>query len=666
MRCPVFSLSFSFYPQRLTRSTASLPGHGGKDADEGETTLRVGSSAVLGPWRHLLLEGELDVLARADGDGGAGQGQGQGSTTDREAVVGSSSPSSVGRLPSRDRRAAAGWVNGVGGALLGSRADLDLDPDEEERLADEWGLSDVLSNAGSEEALAVLRRDYLGANVPRATRSEVGVLVGRRARDEEGDGDVEVLETKSMPDLDRPRTVSFADAVLESLEQRLSGAPMLPPRPRSTISGGDDDAGTTGTRVKILERTATQRMRARTRSLGPLARATGLSGDGSVGEVPSGRSGIASRDSLFQRPSSVYTTRTASVGALDAAALARPSMDGLSLAPSRLSLAFPSGPAVGAADDAPLPARPATSLSLVAPSIAPSAYTSRFDPLVIAAHRAELAKDRPKFANPDGGKPPRVVLMPAPLAGRVASPPRRMRREGPDLEENEEAREAAEKEDGDGEGEGREDEVVPEGLREPLHPAGALYGRSLMDVIAERKAILKAQQRAYVPGSDGRKSMFEMGAAALDRQTPAAQHDEGDEENVPLALVPGGGGAGGARQARAPAARVKSTLSIFGPDLVYQRELAQMRELEETERAEREAREREEEAKRVRKEARRRKGKLRKGGRRKRRNEDALQDGALRPQEAVEWQPEAAVAAEEPVELAACASVFASSFRVCC
>ncbi|BGP21332.1 hypothetical protein JCM10295v2_000206 [Rhodotorula toruloides] len=529
---------------------------------------------------------------------------------------------------------------------------FDLSMEEEQRLTDEWGLSEVLSNAAESEYL--LRTGRGLARFPSTTRSEAGI-VGRvdgrgEAEDRSGEADenVEVLETKSMPDLDRPRTVSFADAVLEGLEQRLRHAP--PPRALSTRS--NDDSSSTGTRIKILERTATQRLRARTQSLGPsqagmasLPSLSNLSGDGSVGDLSSGRGGIAARDSLFQRPTSVHTTRTRSIDAPDA----RPSMDGLSVVTSRLSLALP--------PDSVDPARPPTpsatdALSAPRPSNSLSTYTSRFDPLVIAAHRTELAKDRPRFANPDAGRPPKVVLMPAPLAGREESLSRREWREGSDSASEGEAVEGGREAEREEEDEEEEAEEVPEGLKEPLHPAGALYGRSLMDVIAERKAILKAQQRAYVPGSDGRKSMLEWndsaaGKDAFERLGPAGR----DEENLPLALVPGGQAALAAKKARA--AKVQSTMSIFGPDLVYQREIAQMRELEEVERAEREEREKQEEERRVSEEARRRKGKLRKGGKRKKGHEGGTGEAAPRVQEAVEWQPETVVVAEEePVEFA--------------
>ncbi|KAL7337903.1 hypothetical protein BJY59DRAFT_702864, partial [Rhodotorula toruloides] len=599
----------------------------------------VGGSAVLQPWRHLLHAEEPSVrVGDAEGEERGGAFEGVGMREDEEGAMrsfGLSTDEQGARsTPSFDlEREMSFRTSSLDFNSLPPHPRLDLSTEEEERLADEWGLSEVMSNVGSEDALRVeLAGGAALARFPSTTRSEAGILTTvQRApqKDAEQEEDVEVLETKSMPDLDRPRTISFADAVLEGLEQRLRNAP--PPRASSTTSG--DETSSTGTRVKILERTATQRMRARTTSLGPhagmasLPSLSNLAGDGSVGDISSGRGGIATRDSLFQRPTSVYTTRASSIDALNpTSAAARPSIDALSLVPSRLSFALPSDPPSAAPD----PPRPSTSLST---------YTSRFDPLVIAAHRAQLAKDRPKFSNEEAGRPPRVVVMPAPLAGRARSPPgRKGWREGPDSGSESDDAEAEEEQE-------EEEEEVPEGLKDPLHPAGALYGRSLMDVIAERKAILKAQQRAYVPGSDGRKSMFEW------KDGPVTGRQEEEVENVPLALVPGGQAALAAAAAKNQA-RATKVKSIFGPDLVYQRELAQMRELEEAERAEREERERVEEERRLREEARRRKGKLRKGGRGKK-GEQAVREAAPRVQDAVEWQPETDVAEEEPVEVAA-------------
>lgn len=219
----------------------------------------------------------------------------------------------------------------------------------------------------------------------------------------------------------------------------------------------------------------------------------------------------------------------------------------------------------------------------------PSVFTSQFDPNIIRQQREKQLAERPNFTNPEAGKPPNVILMPAPLAGQRPQPPKKPRKEGPSGDSSEEV----EEED--------EEELEEE---KPQRPAGALYGRSLMDIMAERKALLKAQQRAYVPGSDGRRGMMDWKDSPAAQESLAAQGalaklegrgnaedtDEVEEE-VPLALLPAGGAT--RRKPKTDAiTKSRSGLSIFGPDMLYQRELAAARKLEEEERLEREESER--------------------------------------------------------------------------
>ncbi|GAA6002644.1 hypothetical protein JCM10207_007608 [Rhodosporidiobolus poonsookiae] len=552
------------------------------------------------------------------------------------------------------------WSVGAGrkeGANAPPPPPLDLNPEEEERLADEWGLSQAMSavESSAEGPTSPTSPGFDMAGVglrhfPTATAtSEAGLLNQERKlealAEAAAEEDVELLETKSMPDLDRPRTVSFADSVLLGLDQRLMekvAVNALVGSARSDVqpftAQNDDEPSVP--RIKIIERTATQRKagRLRTQSLG-----TSLG----IGTLPvladitsaidsssntSGGVGIASRDSLFAGPRartasaigstanrmSAYSSRELST----AARSRRGSFDALSAveeAGSRLSIAIPPSRPSTSAPRSPISPSSPTPPTPIEPSTA--GFTSRFDPAVIAAQRAEVLKERPNFANPDAGRPPRVVLMPAPLAGRPPSPVRKKVVEGPnssDEDEDEEDKEEEEEEEDD----------------KPKRAAGQLYGRSLMDVIAERKAVQKGRQKAYNPVDEGRRPMTEwrddsalsLSASASATQDALAQLEgrgggaaDGDDD-VPLALVP----AGGAEQRKQDLARIaksKSTASVFGPDLIYQRELALAKEFEAEERAERERVEAIERAKaeklRVKEEKRRSRGVLKKGDRRK-------------------------------------------------
>ncbi|GAA5986685.1 hypothetical protein JCM11641_001362 [Rhodosporidiobolus odoratus] len=547
---------------------------------------------------------------------------------------------------------------------------LQLDPEEEERLADEWGLSKALSTveddiAAGSSAFATPAQAWELDNLagiglrrfPTATAmSEAGLLDQERKAEALAEAaageDMEILETKSMPDLDRPRSVSFADAVLTGLDLKLEERAAI--KAMRGVAEEEDEAQSEGgfPRIKIIERSPTERrLRARAQSVGPELGLSALPTFSDLAAVASGPSstgmsgGIASRDSLFLSPSaraqsSVGTLSGRRNSTFSAQGSRRGSFDALSAidAPeSRLSIAIPSGfssgprspisPTSPASPNSAFPPRPSTSLSCTTTPIEPSTpgFTSRFDPMVIAAQRAELLKDRPQFQNEDGGKPPKVVLMPAPLAGRPPSPIRKERKEGPNSEGEDEEEEEEEEEP-----EEQEDD-------KPQRPAGALYGRSLMDVIAERKAVQKGKSRAYVPGTDGRRSMFDWketspaAAEALARLEGQGGElcTEEKEDDVPLALVPAGGAhrkqqieEDSHQKQLARIAKSKSHVSIFGPDLIYQRELAAAKEVEDEERRERE---RMEEVERAKEEKRRRKEEKRKSkGKLRRKSQGAL------------------------------------------
>ncbi|GAA5925122.1 hypothetical protein JCM3775_006372 [Rhodotorula graminis] len=659
-----------------------------------DPSLPILSSAVLQPFRHLLdrpapsppsLSGSFELVDAPDApEGRVLPGQYAAPTDAALSDAGS---------PLARRASLAGSAVWSAHGFDAPPEPLELSADEEERLASEWGLDEALSNAASDDGAgrrrgssAVLEPTASAFGVSRAFSAGAAAAAssgtfgaarrhgpGAGLDDEEDDDALEVLETRSMPDaLNHGRPLSFAESILDGVEQRLAAstsghASSTSPLVSVEAAGAATSEGeSSAPRIKILERTPTQRrrlgQRLRTQSLGPAAGMSSLpsladlSGDGSVGDIETlssaGRSGLAVRDSLFLGPALSGLSRQGSAASprlstamsssrgstdLDRASSFRPD--------SRLSLAIPPSRSDELAhpDD-----RPSTSPTL---SRASPGFTSRFDPLVIAAQRAELAKERPAFSNPDAGKPPQVVLLPAPLAGRPPSPPRRERVEGPEPEglsdgDDEEDDPAQLEEDGDGED---EFEDAP-GLRKPLHPAGALYGRSLMDVMAERRAQLKAQQRAFVPGSDGRRAMFEWQASSPAPPSDAVAVEQEQVDDVPLALVPAGGRgrappqrALGASPEKARGART----TIFGPDLLYQRELARAKELEEQERVEREEFERREREKREQDERKKRRGKLVKGA--KRRSQMALdQVAAAAP--AQEWEPPVAELRQEERE----------------
>ncbi|GAA5898169.1 hypothetical protein JCM8208_000169 [Rhodotorula glutinis] len=653
-----------------------------------DPSLPVLSSAVLQPFRHLLdrpapsspsLSGSFELIDAPDAP--------ENRVLPGQYAAPSELALSDHGSPLARRASLAGSAAWSAHGFEAPPEPLELSADEEERLASEWGLDEALSNAASDDGAGRRRGSSAfpepgvsGAGLSRAfsagaaASSSSGAVrrhgPGARHDEEDDDDALEILETRSMPDaLDHGRPLSFAESILDGVEQRLAASTsghVSSASPLVSVEDADAAAseGELGApRIKILERTPTQRrrlgQRLRTQSLGPAAGMSSLpsladlSGDGSVGDIETlssaGRSGLAVRDSLFLGPASSGLSRQGSAASprmsvamsssrgstdLERASSFRPdSRLSVAILPSRSDeLAHP--------DD-----HPSTSPTL---SRASPGFTSRFDPLVIAAQRAELAKERPAFVNPDAGKPPQVVLLPAPLAGRPPSPPRRGRAEGPEpegpsdgtVEEDEEPQQL--EDDGDGED---EFEDAP-GLRKPLHPAGALYGRSLMDVMAERRAQLKAQQRAFVPGSDGRRAMFEWQASAPAPPPDAAVVDEAPVDEVPLALMPAGG-RGRAPPRESPEKARGARTTIFGPDLLYQRELARAKELEEQERVEREEVERRERDKRERDERKKGRGKLVKGA--KRRSQMAL-DQVAAPAQAQEWAPPVAVLRQDERE----------------
>lgn len=526
-----------------------------------------------------------------------------------------------------------------------SLQNLDLTTGEEERLADEWGLSEALSRAASVSSSAASPGEQDGSNQPLERRLSIAsdaALLSQRKDDDltssaVNEDDLEILETRSEPALARRMTITFADEVLGNLEQRLQAAATRAALVRATTTEPDDDGYVSdGPRLKILERTPSQRRRERrphsSAVLQSLPSLHTITSDDSVEEWTSGtgaggRGGIASRDSLFRGAQATRRQSTATSSFYsDGMQPPRPtsSIDQYGVStrpPTRLSLLTMPDTTSSPTGDGPAdPSRsPESTRDLHGrPKSAMSVYTSRFDPAVMAAQRAELVKDRPKFVDPDAGKPPRVVLMPAPLAGQPMLPAQPPRPEGPEPIPDD-ADCSVFEDDLD-----EDEEEVPPGLQEPKRPAGALYGRSLLDVMAERKALLKGQQRAYVPGSDGRRQMFDLHGTNAQQE-----HLASDEEGVPMPAEAHDTGFDGMLTEDVPRRRTGTARpalvdrkaagqSIFGPDMLYQRELAMAKELEAIERQEREAHEQLEALKRDEAEQRKVRNKLRKGAAKKR------------------------------------------------
>ncbi|KDE06899.1 hypothetical protein MVLG_02787 [Microbotryum lychnidis-dioicae p1A1 Lamole] len=168
-------------------------------------------------------------------------------------------------------------------------------------------------------------------------------------------------------------------------------------------------------------------------------------------------------------------------------------------------------------------------------------FTSRFDPAYIEAQRLEAEQYRPQFANKLAGETPRMVLMPAPLAGQplamLLAPPRA---DGPDAPEE------------------IEDEPVP---RERIErPAGALYGRSLMVVMQDKKRTQKSKTKSYVPGADGRRAMMDWRGTIAGQEMSARQQRLNILEGV---------------EKKSSSAQARK--SMFGRDLLYERDMERIR-----------------------------------------------------------------------------------------
>ncbi|SCZ91359.1 BZ3500_MvSof-1268-A1-R1_Chr1-2g01358 [Microbotryum saponariae] len=434
----------------------------------------------------------------------------------------------------------------------------ELDDEAVSRLNEEWGLDDVFSRISSGEfsivptVVPLPPTIHTGAPLPFPKSPQVASWLTK-----------DVDETRSMPDLDQldsplpdPSTSKFR--ILE----RKPGDGSETARPRTQSLGVSVRASLGSLSLPTLENVQTS------------TSSSGLVSSRLLSDLCDGR---LSNFSLAKHSEQVANPRrisslpgavtvgassssgdrlsrlghaTQSAGSSDAAPADAGSPASMTSSFAQLEREvmgdYPAGPilvSLGTTDAVPAGAR---------------TFTSRFDPAYIEAQRLEAEQYRPQFANKLAGEPPKVVLMPAPLAGQplamLLAPPRA---EGPDAPEE------------------IEDEPVP---RERIErPAGALYGRSLMDVMEDKKRTQKSKTKSYVPGADGRRAMMDW------RGTIAGQEMIAKQQR--LSLLEGVDQTASLKQARK---------SMFGRDLLYERDMELIRAEKAAEEAERLEAEREE------------------------------------------------------------------------
>ncbi|KAM0755105.1 hypothetical protein T439DRAFT_129192 [Meredithblackwellia eburnea MCA 4105] len=470
---------------------------------------------------------------------------------------------------------------------------------EDEKLTGEWGLSEIMSQLGGGSDAGTSAGGRLRS--PSAT-SAAGFDIAKRAAAAAAGGPSSVVFPTTSNDN------ATADDEQERLETRSdSGLPIRPTSlslPSGNLLNTNKDASTTSlnvarTRLKIIERP-------RDRTQSALDLPTTFDVDLTPSFLTFGTSSssvLASRPTHGIRPSitslpGIQGLRTAaSASSLGGGFFDDSNSQSFSRPVSRatsLDLNFELGGGEGGTGDR----RPSTSsrpLSTI--SVTPSTFTSRFDPAMIAAARKEIEKDRPVFQNKEAGGPPKLVLMPAPLAGQPCVPFKPPRPEGPDPESDvEEVVEGRGEGEGEGEGETGEDGEP----KKPVRPAGALYGRSLMDVLEERQALAKSRQRQFVPGSDGRRAMMDW-AVADSPAAAAAVAAKSATTNINLADIhvegtttPTSSESAAREPMKATVPKSRSAMSVFGPDLFYQRDLARRMEMDRLEAEEKEAEERRE------------------------------------------------------------------------
>ncbi|GAA5859862.1 hypothetical protein JCM5353_008782, partial [Sporobolomyces roseus] len=425
---------------------------------------QVRTSAILQPHNHLLgpstaVSTPLSNLPSRDGSFEIIKGvfNEEFQEEEEDAIVRPGTYSAQGSYVATDTLSRRGSRSSS--FMLGRATPLELTKEEEEKLDEEWGLSRIGSEMGD---------DMTGVGLKQFPRSESGMLDLAREREEEaerdrinagedGETDIEVLETKSMPDLDRPRRVSFAASILDELDGRLRGKGVaLSPEEEAEARDRAETlmrrGSTDGPRIKVIERHPSS-PRKRTRSLStnyalsipllPDVAATPSILDGIADSGTAG--GKARSDSLFTRPGSALAFSPARPR--EHSTFSRSSDQAVLSSYSDENAPYPSTTRFRSTTDESSfgesdPPRPASAMSLT-----PSIFTSRFDPNIIRQQREEQLSERPVFAKPEAGKPPNLILMPAPLAGQQLLPPKKPRKEGPSGVDSSEEEEEEEEEE---------------------------------------------------------------------------------------------------------------------------------------------------------------------------------------------------------------------------
>jgi len=172
------------------------------------------------------------------------------------------------------------------------------------------------------------------------------------------------------------------------------------------------------------------------------------------------------------------------------------------------------------------------------------------------------------------------------------------------------------------------EDIVPERvvLEEPPQvgrPAGKLFGKSLIDDLEQRKAIMRNKQRVF--RGDDRPSMMARGqlkrsSTLIDPeslQQPISQHQDSfrsqplDRRNSANAkpLLNFDDNKPGSKATLSPNPRAQNGRSVFGTDTLWEREMRKLKEIEAQEKLEREATEKREAEEAAREEGKKKKSK---------------------------------------------------------
>ncbi|SCV67948.1 BQ2448_69 [Microbotryum intermedium] len=522
-------------------------------------TSKAQQSALLEPFRHLLQPPPASPAASVDAE--------SRSASDCIAPGAyAAAPASASVLGVRDETEERPFAestqhlsDGFRRFSLSDRASsgggLELDDEAAARLNEEWGLDDVFSRISSGEfsksiapAVEPLPSPLDGAPSPFPTSPHVNSWLTN-----------DVEETRSMPDLDQLDSPlpDLSTSKIRILERKPGGgSDAVRPRtqslgvpPRASLGSLSlpslEPVQNTSSSGLVSSRLLSDLCDGRLSNFSLAKHSEQVANPRYISSLPGALAGTTSSSGVRLSRLGNFTGSTSSSDPMPTNAASPVSMTSSFAQLEREVMGEPAGPIIvssGSADGVPAGAR---------------TFTSRFDPAYIEAQRLEAEQYRPQFANKLAGEPPKVVLMPAPLAGQPLSMPSPPRAEGPDAPEE------------------AEDEPAPGEKIE--RPAGALYGRSLMDVMEDKKRTQKSKTKSYIPGADGRRAMMDW------RGTIAGQEMIAKQQRLKMFE-------GVEQIASTPQARE----SMFGRDLLYERDMELIRAEKAAEEAERLEAEREE------------------------------------------------------------------------